>query len=77
MLHSNDEILPVNPVDSKTIWPEVADKTLLFLQFLESHKPHKEPSIEERLNLFTVWKFNLFDKPVVTLAVVKEANVLR
>ena len=50
---------------------------VLFLQFLESHKPHKEPSIEERLNLFTVWKFNLFDKPVVTLAVVKEANVLR
>jgi len=47
MLHSNDEILPVNPVDSKTIWPEVADKTLLFLQFLESHKPHKGPSIEE------------------------------
>jgi len=63
-LHSNDEILPINPTDSKTIRSEVADKTLLSSQFLESHEPHKGPSIKE-MNDFICSSFgNTFDQPV-------------
>lgn len=47
MLHSNDDISPVNPTDSKTIQSEVVDKTLSSLQFLESREPGKGSSIEE------------------------------